>query len=111
MSRERKPRPDKAKVIDEVWTDERIRSFLFTEQPKQHGQTVPGELDYYVLLRAYQAMRVHDFDRFLQYFEEQGGNFDARGPKGTNIIAYLETHRKAAEFVQLLEQRIANSPS
>ena len=105
MSNTPKQRPDKAKVIDEVWTDERIRSFLKTKRPTQLGKDVEGEQDYYVLLRAYQAMRIHDFERFLGFFETAGGNLAARGPKGETLDEYMSHHRRAGPFVEALRTR------
>lgn len=104
-----KQRPDKAKVIDEVWTDERIRSFLHTRRPTQLGEDVAGDPDYYVLLRAYQAMRIHDFERFLSYFQLEGGNLSARGPKGETLDEYVSNHRKSDPFVQALRKAMRES--
>ena len=101
-----KPRPDKAKVIDEVWTDERIRSFLGTRKPSYLGTEVPGDSDYYVLLRAYQAMRIQDFQKFLEHFESAGGNLLAEGPNGKDLLKYIQNHRKAAPFIEALQNRL-----
>ena len=102
-----KQRPDKAKVIDEIWTDERIRSFLDTRRPSQLGEDVAG--DYYILLRAYQAMRIHDFERFLSYFEMEGGDLSAKGPNGETLDEYVSNHRKSGPFVQALRNRMRES--
>lgn len=109
MSNPPKQRPDKAKVIDEEWTDERIRSFLKTRRPSQLGKEVKGERDYYVLLRAYQAMRIHDFERFLGLFERAGGNLAARGPNGETLVEYMNRHRRAGPFVDALRSRLETS--
>lgn len=106
MSKTTKQRPDKEKVIDEVWTDDRIRSFLNTRRPSQLGEEVAGDPDYYVLLRAYQAMRIQDFERFLSYFESEGGNLSAKGPKGETLDEYASNHRKSGPFVQALRNRM-----
>lgn len=104
-----KQRPDKAKVIDEIWTDERIRSFLDTRRPSQLGEDVAGDSDYYILLRAYQAMRIHDFERFLSYFEMEGGDLSAKGPRGETLDEYVSNHRKSGPFVKALRNRIKES--
>ena len=101
-----KKRPDKEKVIDEQWTDERIRSFLNTEPPSQTGVVAPGDPDYYVLLRAYQAMRVEDFKKFLDFFVSDGGNVEATGPQGRTLIDYIQNHRKAQSFISALKSKI-----
>ena len=97
-------RPDKVKIIDEEWTDEHIQSFIHILPPKQSGEDVKGDPDYYVLLRAYQAMRVADFDRFLDFFTESGRDLNAKGPTGENLIAYIQNHRKAKPFIEAMNQ-------
>ena len=51
-------RPDKAKVVDEVWDDARIDEYL-TKQA-MGGESVAFSL----LLNAYRSMRPADFERF-----------------------------------------------
>lgn len=98
-----KARPDKEKVIDEVWTDARIKEFLLSSTPSQAGQAFAGEHDFFVLLKAYQAMRVEDFRKFLDYFREAGGNFQATNGRQQTLKMFIETHRKAAPFIAALE--------
>ncbi|MCB1632679.1 MAG: PA4642 family protein, partial [Pseudomonadales bacterium] len=49
-------RKEKKKVVDEVWTDERIRRFLHLLPPEG------VDCDFHRLRRAYQAMRPEDFE-------------------------------------------------
>jgi hypothetical protein len=87
---------DKAKVIDEVWTEDRVRSFLDLEPP-------PGvDGDYHRLRRAYQSMRADDFRLFLRFFTEAGHDLDARGPEGETVLAQIADHRYAGPFVAAL---------
>ena len=81
--------PDKPKVIDEEWSDERVKSHLIT-QPGGEGS------DYIVLLKAYQAMRAKDFERFVGFFMEAGGNLNDTGD-------FVSQHRKGTDYARALE--------
>ena len=98
-----KVRPDKQKVIDEVWTDVRVREFLNTITPSQAGEKFPGDHDFDVLLRTYQAMRSQDFEKFLGYFKESGGNVQATNGANQTIRAFIRSHRKAQPFINAVE--------
>ena len=98
-----KVRPDKQKVIDEVWTDSRIKDFLHTITPSQAGQPFQGDHDFFVLLRAYQAMRLQDFSKFLAYFVQAGGNLAAVNGKGQTVADFINTHRKAQPFIEAIK--------
>ena len=102
MKTRTKARPDKQKIVDEVWDDDRVRSFLNTSVPRQSGEPLPGDRDYYILLRAYQAMRIHDFERFLSFFVAEGGDLHCENGKGQTISEYLKTHRKATPFLEAI---------
>ncbi|MYD43786.1 MAG: hypothetical protein F4W90_07835 [Gammaproteobacteria bacterium] len=103
-----KARKDKEKVIDEVWTDERIKEFLGTITPSQAGTKFPGDHDFYVLLRAYQAMRLEDFEKFLGYFKDDGGNLEARNGRDQTLKSFIRSHRKSQPFIDALDSAIAN---
>ena len=96
-------RPDKQKVIDEVWDDDRIKSFLGKSVPRQSGEHFDGDADFHVLLHAYHAMRPDDFTRFLGFFTAEGGNASARNGDGQTLAQYLTRHAKAAPFIAALE--------
>jgi hypothetical protein len=91
------PRKDKKKVVDEVWTPERVRSFLELQPP------AGVDPDYHRLKRAYQSMRAEDFEDFVAMFREAGGNCAARGPAGTTVADEMRRHRHAQEFLRALE--------
>ncbi len=86
-------RPDKQKVVDEVWDEERIQSFL-------HKSVMGSErsVDYSALLNAYRSMRAEDFDRFLGLFVAAGRDLNAAGNDGKSLLALIETHRHAEPF-------------
>ncbi|MEE4660223.1 MAG: PA4642 family protein, partial [Halieaceae bacterium] len=67
-------RKDKEKVLDEVWTEARVKSFL---QIRSHDDV---EEDFHMLLKAYQSMRAEDFAKFVSFFVDDGRNLDATNP-------------------------------
>lgn len=86
-------RPDKKKVVDEIWDDERIRSFL--------GKKALGSesnIDFSALLYAYRSMRVEDFQRFLELFVEQGRDINALSRAGETLLANIAAHRVSPPF-------------
>ena len=90
---------DKARVIDEVWTRERVREFLHLEPPEG------VDADFHALLRAYQSMRVDDFRLFIEFFHDQAGRrLDATGPDGVTVPEIVQEHRRSAEFAEALRQ-------
>ena len=54
-------RKDKEKVVDEVWTEEHVKSFL---NVKPHDGS---DEDFHMLLKAYQSMRASDFELFVSF--------------------------------------------
>ncbi len=89
---------DKEKVIDEVWTEARVREFLDVK-------TAEGiDADFHRLQKAYQAMRAEDFEDFLEMFLAAGHNINARDPAGRTLLSYAKEHRNSGEFVALLQQ-------
>ncbi|HSG91322.1 MAG TPA: PA4642 family protein [Pseudomonadales bacterium] len=99
-------RPDKQKVIDEIWDDDRVRSFL---APPPADPDV--DRDWFVLSRAYQSMRVGDFRRLLTMFLAQGGNLDARDARGATLAEGIATHRHAGPFIEALIAAGATPPA
>ena len=89
-------RPDKAKVVDEVWDDARIESFLEKENMGTESD------DFSRLLHAYRSMRVEDFERFLSRFKAQGGDPSAKSSDGRSLSEIIGSHRKAEPFLRLL---------
>jgi len=88
--------PDKPKVLDEEWSDERVKSHL----PEQTG----GGADYTALLTAYRAMRASDFERFVGFFVEAGGEVNATSENGETLLDLVSQHRKSADYASALEQ-------
>ena len=96
---------DKPKVVDEVFDDQRIRSFLFREGvgPKDSGA-------FMILQRAYQGMRPGDFERFVHEFVREGGNLDATDAHGQTMADHVATHRHGSEFLASLIAAGARAP-
>jgi len=89
---------EKEVVVDEVWTETRIREFLDVKPAED------VEADFHALMKAYQQMRADDFAKFVAMFIEQGRNVNAKGPQGRTVISYMREHTKSVEYVQILEQ-------
>lgn len=87
---------DKAKILDEVWTEERIRGFLEVQPP-------PGvDGDFHMLLKAYQQMRADDFAIFITMFQAKGRNINACNARGQTLLEIVSTHRNSPEFARVL---------
>ena len=91
-------RPDKKKVIDEVWDDLRVKNFLRKSPPD-----LPGDPDFYVLLFAYQSMRAPDFGRFLEFYQAEERIVTATNGDGDTLARYLKRHKNAGPYIQLLD--------
>ena len=90
-------RADKAKVINEIWDDARIESFLNKESMGDE----PAEFSQ--LLFAYRSMRVGDFELFLQRFKDAGGDINATNKIGQRLRDIVASHQKSADFLALLD--------
>ncbi len=89
-------RPDKAKVVDEVWDDERIASFLDKGSMGDESQA------YSQLLHAYRSMRIDDFRKFVELFKAAGGDTQARNGKGQTLAEEIANHAKSGPFIECL---------
>ncbi len=92
-------RPDKAKVVDEVFDDERIRSFL----DKAPLGAEPSA-DFSALLYAYRSMRAEDFARFTEFFVADGRDLSAANRQGQTVAEVIAGHRHATDFLEVLKQ-------
>lgn len=90
-------RPDKQKVVDEVWDDARVESFL-------HKQPMGDETaDFSVLLNAYRSMRPEDFQRFMAMYTAAGRDPAARNRRGATLRETIAGHRHGEPFRRILE--------
>ena len=91
--------PSQPSVTDEVWNNDRIKSFL---AQKPYGD-VPA--DFHVLLIAYRGMRSEDFERFLHFFLAEGRDLDAKDRDGQTLWQIIAEHRMGAKFLSA-KQRV-----
>ena len=89
---------DKEKVLDEVWTVERIRSFLDLLPPEGVNA------DFHRLLKAYQQMRADDFEQFVQFFAKARLDINAKDPAGKTALAIISEHRHGADYAAILKK-------
>jgi hypothetical protein len=91
-------RKDKEKVLDEVWTEERVRSFL---NVTSHDEV---ERDFHMLLKAYQSMRASDFESFVDMFSAEGRKLNATNPAGETVLSIVLQHRNSGEYAEILRR-------
>jgi len=89
-------RPDKQTVVDEVWDDARVESFL--HKPPMGDE----EPEFSVLLYAYRSMRPDDFQRFILLYTQAGRDVRARSRAGRTLLETLADHRHGEPFRQIL---------
>ncbi|MCP3908230.1 MAG: hypothetical protein GY712_09465 [Oceanicoccus sp.] len=87
---------DKEKVLDEVWTEERVKDFLDVKPAEDI------EADFHVLLKAYQSMRLENFAEFVGFFTAQDRNINATNPKGETVLSIVKQHRASADYAEVL---------
>lgn len=94
---------DKEKVLDEVWTEERVKSFLDI----QTAENVNA--DFHVLLKAYQSMRLENFEEFVGFFVAEGRDINAKGPDGMTVLDIVSQHRNSIDYVDVLNNHNASA--
>lgn len=90
-------RKDKEKVLDEVWTEDHVKSFL---QVRPHDGS---DEDFHMLHKAYQSMRASDFALFVEFFTAEKRNLAATNRRGQTVMDIISTHRHGAEYAAILE--------
>ncbi|MCR9105817.1 MAG: PA4642 family protein [Gammaproteobacteria bacterium] len=89
-------RKDKEKVIDDVWTEDHVRSFL-------RARAYDGTDDnFHMLLKAYQSMRPSDFELFVGFFTAEGRDINACGKDGRTVLDIITGHRHGDEYAAIL---------
>jgi hypothetical protein len=89
-------RKDKEKVLDEVWTEDHVKSFL---NVRSHDDT---NEDFHMLLKAYQSMRADDFELFVGFFLGENRDINAMGLDGRSVLAIVGEHRLGDEYAAIL---------
>ena len=91
---------DKQKVLDEVWTEDHVKSFL---NVRSHDGS---DEDFHMLLKAYQSMRASDFELFVGFFLGEGRKLGAEGPDGRTVLDIVKEHRHGAEYAGIIEAKL-----
>jgi hypothetical protein len=91
-------RKDKEKVLDEVWTEDRVKSFL---EVRSYDEV---EEDFHMLLKAYQSMRADDFEKFVGFFTAEGRSVNSKDPEGRTVLSIVREHRRSGEYAEILKQ-------
>jgi hypothetical protein len=89
-------RKDKEKVLDEVWTQDHVRSFLKVRPYDGSDE------NFHMLLKAYQSMRVDDFELFVGFFIQENRDVNATGRDGRSVLDIVKTHRHGVEYAAIL---------
>ena len=89
-------RKDKEKVLDEVWTEDHVRSFLNVRPHDGSNE------DFHMLLKAYQSMRASDFELFVKFFGEENRDVNAQGKDGRTVLDIVSEHRHGVEYADIL---------
>ncbi len=87
---------DKQKVLDEVWTEDHVKSFL---NVRPHDAS---DEDFHMLLKAYQSMRASDFELFVGFFTGEGRSVTAQDQQGRTVLPIVGQHRHGAEYAAIL---------
>jgi hypothetical protein len=93
---------DKLKVIDEVWTEDRVKSFLSVKS--YDG----GNEDFHMLMKAYQSMRADNFDEFVQFYLNKSRDINARNADRLSVLDIVREHRNSTEYIEILTKAGAN---
>lgn len=93
---------DKEKVLDEVWNEQRVKDFLEIKPAEDI------EADFHVLLKAYQSMRLENFEEFVGFFVADGRNLNATNPQGETTLSIVQQHRSSSDYAAVL---VANGAS
>ena len=89
---------DKAEVTDEVWTSERVKSFLDLIPPEDTNA------DFHALYTAYKSMRLDNFEEFLGYFTDAGRNFNAVNAAGETVAVIISQHKQGTPYGEALSK-------
>lgn len=87
---------DKEKVVDEVWTEDHVKSFLSVRPFDDTDE------DFHMLLKSYQSMRASDFDLFVGFFLTEKRNINAADKNGQSVLEIVSEHRLGTEYADIL---------
>ncbi|HSH12458.1 MAG TPA: PA4642 family protein [Desulfurivibrionaceae bacterium] len=90
--------PDKPKVLGEEWSDERVQGFLALAP---YDPAINA--DFNALIKAYQAMRAEDFERFIGFFVEANRDLNAVNDQGETMLDLISQHGRSAAYAEILQ--------
>lgn len=88
---------DKQKVLGEVFTLERVKTFLNVEPPEGVNA------DFHALERAYRGMKAENFAQFVECFKEAGHDIHAKNPQGHSLADLCATHANSQDYLAILK--------
>ena len=89
---------DKQKIIGEEISDDRLQELLLREPEKGLNK------DYFILMRAYQALRADDFTRFIALYQKAGFDLSAKGPAGLSLEEEIFSHKQGKQYLMALRE-------
>ena len=87
---------DKEKVIDEVWTKERVKSFLEVKSYDDSNE------DFHMLFKAYQSMRAENFKEFVDFFTHDNRDINAKSNSQQSVLDIVKEHRNSGVYADIL---------
>lgn len=88
---------DKEKVLDAVWTEDHIKSFLDLQAP------AGLDVDFHALNTAYKSMRLDDFAIFADLFAASQRNFNGKNAQGETVLDIIKQHHRGTDYARILE--------
>jgi len=89
---------DKEKVIGEELDETKVARFL-EMQPKGDESA-----DFHILTKAYRGLPAEAFARFLQLFQDQGRDINARDTKGRTLLQLVLENTGHPEYAEVLKR-------
>ena len=87
---------DKEKVLDEVWTEQRVKDFLDVKPAEEL------EADFHVVLKAYQSMRLENCEEVVGLFVAEKRNINATNPNGETVLSIIKQHRTSGDYATVM---------
>lgn len=91
---------DKVKILDEVWTEERVKKFLGLIPPEGVNA------DFHALYSAYTNMRIENFEEFVDFFAQTGRDFNATNKSGETVASIISKHRRGTPYLEALQRAL-----
>ncbi|PCI43306.1 MAG: hypothetical protein COB51_11715 [Moraxellaceae bacterium] len=89
---------DKAKVTEEVLSDEKIKRFL------EYRPYDDSSADHHILLTAYRGLNESDFAKFITFFQAESLNLSAEDKSGNTLLNLAQQHAASKGYAEILIQ-------